>query len=103
MKLKYHLDHPQIKRKKSLGNGSQPSDQGAVSAQGYADKQDAKAAEYRSQGRIVKSQGAFNEARDATKIVKAAEPKPAEPKSDGNPRLGERSSPDTVIGSNKIK
>lgn len=25
MKLKYHLDHPQLKRKKSLGNGSTPS------------------------------------------------------------------------------
>lgn len=26
MKLKYHLDHPQIKRNKSLGNGKTPKD-----------------------------------------------------------------------------
>jgi len=31
MKLKYHLDHPQIKRKKSWGNGNTPKSKGSQS------------------------------------------------------------------------
>jgi hypothetical protein len=103
MKLKYHLDHPQIKRNKSVGNGSQPSDIGASNVQNFVDKQDRKAAEYRSQGRLVKGTMASNEARDAETIVKAAKPKAAEPVSDGNPRLGERPSPDVTGSTSKIK
>lgn len=33
MKLKYFLDHPQIKRKKSFGNGTVPSSAPAQPAQ----------------------------------------------------------------------
>lgn len=34
-KLKYHLDHPQIKRNKSWGNDSKPGDKPGQSAGGF--------------------------------------------------------------------